>query len=168
VDRLFETEKLALFEDILNRGLILCVRVTGRSMASFLAGGEILTIRKVPASSLQIGDLIFYKNREGFPLLHRIVRKQREKDMFIFQTKGDALITMDQPVTEQNILGKVYRIEKSLAAGKTKYINMESPFRRSINYLSAVISLGKSKIRYILARSGFYSSCRSVIKKVTM
>jgi hypothetical protein len=112
--------------------------------------------------------LIFYKTREGFPLLHRIIRKQQEKDMFILQTKGDALITMDEPTTEHDILGKVCRIEKSLAAGTTKHINMESPYWRSINYLLAVMSLSKFKIHYILVRNSLYSSCRCVIKKVFM
>jgi signal peptidase I len=168
VDKLFETEKLTLFEDILDRGLILSIRVTGSSMSPFLAGEEILKIQKVPASSLQIGDLIFYKTREGFPLLHRIVRKQREKDMFVFQTKGDALITVDKPTTEHDILGKVRGIEKSLAGGTTKRINMESPYWRSINYLLAVMSLGKLKIHYISVRNSLYYSCRCVIKKVFM
>ena len=159
---------ISLFEDILNRGLIVRVKATGSSMSPFLSGGEILTIQKVPYSSLQIGDLIFYKTREGFPLLHRIIRKQQEKDMFILQTKGDALITMDEPTTEHDILGKVCRIEKSLAAGTTKHINMESPYWRSINYLLAVMSLSKFKIHYILVRNSLYSSCRCVIKKVFM
>jgi signal peptidase I len=146
VDELFEAEKLMLFEDILDRGLMLCVRVTGRSMSPFLAGGEILKIQKVPASSLQIGDLIFYKTREGFPMLHRIVRKQRGKDLFIFHTKGDAHIGMDQPVCERNVLGKVCGVEKIVSGGAIKYRDMESFFWRSINYLMVFISLGRSII----------------------
>lgn len=158
-------EAISLFEDILNRGLIVRVKATGSSMSPFLAGGEILTILTVPASSLQIGDLIFYKTREGFPLLHRIVRKQREKDMFLFQTKGDALITMDEPTTEHDILGKVCRIEKLFSGGRTKQIEMESRIWKVINYFQAIISLGRSKA-HILLRSGLFSSFRHVIKKV--
>ena len=47
MDELFEKEKLTFFEDILDKGLTLCVKVTGRSMSPFLQGGEILTIKKV-------------------------------------------------------------------------------------------------------------------------
>ena len=158
-------ETISLFEDILNRGLIVRVRATGRSMSPFLAGGEILTIQKVPSSSLQIGDLIFYKTREGFPLLHRIVKKQREKDMFIFQTKGDALISIDGPVTEDSILGKVCSIENRLASGKIKHIDMESKYRRIINYLLAKKSLMKSKAYLSIQQCPLYPSLRSFIKK---
>jgi signal peptidase I len=158
-------EKIMLFEDILNGGLTLRVKVTGESMAAVLRGGEILTIKKAPSSSLHIGDLIFFKTLYGIPLLHRVVRKQRDKDMFIFQTKGDALITMDQPVTEHNILGKVCRIEKPFSGGRIKQIEMESSIWKVINYFRAIISLGRSKA-HILLRSGLFLSFRHVIKKV--
>jgi signal peptidase I len=157
---------LRLFEDILRNGTSLRVRVTGRSMSPFLRGEEILTIRKVPSSFLHIGDLIFCKTREGFPLLHRIVRKQRERDMFLFQTKGDALITMDQPVTEHDILGKVCRIEKIFSGGRTKQIEMESSIWKVINYIHALLNLGRSKIYAVLSKSGLFSSFRHVVKKV--
>jgi signal peptidase I len=146
VDELFEAEKLLLFKDILDRGLMLCVKVTGRSMSPFLAGGEILKIQKVPASSLQIGDLIFFKTRLGFPMLHRIVKKGYEEDLYIFRTKGDASLSMDEPVSGSDILGKVNRVKKRLSGGKTIDIDMESFFWRSINYLMVFISRGRSII----------------------
>jgi signal peptidase I len=158
-------EKIKLFEDILNSGLTLRVKVTGKSMAPVLQGGEVLTIKKAPSRSLHIGDLIFFKNPYGVPLLHRIVRKQREKDVFIFQTKGDALITIDQPVTERNIIGKVCRIEKLSSCGRTKQIDMESGMWKVLNCFRAIIGLGRSKV-YILLRSSLFSSLRHVIKKV--
>jgi signal peptidase I len=158
-------EKIKLFEDILNGGLTLRVKVTGKSMASILQGGEVLTIKKAPSCSLHIGDMIFFKTLYGVPLLHRIVGKHREKDMFIFQTKGDALMTMDQPVPEHNILGKVCRIEKTFSDGRTRQIEMESGTWKVINYFQAIIGLGRSKV-YILSRSGLFSSFRHVIKKV--
>jgi len=164
---LIETEKLILFEDILNREISLRVKVTGKSMASFLNGGEILTIRKVPSSSLHIGDLIFFKTRDGIPVLHRILKKERKNKMHIFQTKGDALLSMDEPTCESDILGKVCRIESN-SDGKRKYIDMESSLWRNINYLLAVINIGKSKTYPALRRNSFYLSFRSIIKKVLM
>ena len=136
-------------------------------MNSFLHGGEILTIRKVPSSSLHIGDLIFFKTRDGIPVLHRILKKERKNNMHIFQTKGDALITIDEPAYESDILGKVCKIETN-SDGKRKYINMESSLWRNINYLLAVINIGKSKTYPVLRRNTFYLSFRRIIKKVLM
>jgi len=104
-----EPKKLVLFEDILNDGISLRVKVTGRSMAPFLQGGEILTIKRVPYASLHKGDLIFFKNSHGFPLLHRIIKKDTKS----VQTKGDALMAFDEPVCEKDALGKVCIIERA-------------------------------------------------------
>jgi signal peptidase I len=136
----------ALFEDILNSGVGLRVRVTGRSMIPLLRGGELLTLRKVPCSSLKRGDLIFFRNREGCPILHRIVHTIRGKNGAIaFQTKGDALIAFDGTVHDQEILGKVCRIEKG-----AKCIDMETGIQRRLNYLIAVTGLLKSRFRFAL------------------
>jgi signal peptidase I len=132
---------LSLFEDLLNGGSDLRVRVTGRSMRPFLRGGEVLTLRKVPGPSLKKGDLILFRNRDGFPLLHRIVHATRKVSGTIaFQTKGDALTAFDGPVSDHEVLGKVCRIEKG-----SKTINMETGAWIKLNYLIAVVSLIQSR-----------------------
>lgn len=79
-------------------------------------------------------------------MLHRIVRKKFNGTLYVIQTKGDSLINMDEPVTEHDILGKVCRIEKKLATGQTKHIDMESLYRKCINYLLAIISSVQSRM----------------------
>lgn len=144
------TETAAFCEEILNKGLSLRIRATGRSMAPFLKGGEILTIKKVPDSSFYIGDLIFFKTRYGSLLLHRLIRKQH-RDMVILQTKGDAVPGADEPVSEHNILGKVCIIEKNIFGMATKRVHMESRFWKTINYLLAIISSVHSRM-YLAVR----------------
>ncbi len=139
-----------LFKDILGRALSLRVRVTGNSMAPFLNGGEMLTVRKVRTSSLRIGDLIFCRTRDNSLLLHRIVAKRVKDGSLVFQTKGDALFSLDEPVCESDILGKVCRVEKLLSDGRTKQIDTETSIWKAVNYLQAMISLGRSKINTLL------------------
>jgi signal peptidase I len=146
-----EPEKLGLFEGILNDGISLRVKVTGRSMTPFLRGGEILTIKKVPYASLQKGDLIFFKNSHGFPLLHRIIKKRLHIGTNSVQTKGDALLAFDEPVLEHDILGKVCVVEKTNPDGKVKSIDMESPIWRTVNHLIAFFNSVKTKT-YFSAR----------------
>lgn len=134
-------EALSLFEKILDTGALLRVCVTGRSMTPFLHGGEILTIRKVSASSLRKGDLVFFKSRDGHPVIHRIVKKQKHNGVLTFQTRGDALIGIDGPVQEIGILGKVCVVEKG-----EKHMNLESAHWRCANYLRAMINLCESQL----------------------
>jgi signal peptidase I len=156
-----------LFEDILNSGLSLRIRVTGGSMSPFLHGEEILTIKKVSASLLNIGDLILFKNQHDFPILHRIIQKKRVSNTILFNTKGDALLGFDEPVYECNVLGKVCRIENSFLYGIKKHIDMESRFWKIINYLLALISFYKSGIYLAGSKIKWLRSFHHLIKKLS-
>jgi signal peptidase I len=116
-------------------------------MTPFLQGGEILTIKKVPYKTLRKGDLIFFKSPDGFPVIHRIIgKKQQEDDTYILITKGDAVSTIDELVRENDILGKVCRIERTGPERKRKHVDMEMPAWKGINFSLALVSLGKGKI----------------------
>jgi signal peptidase I len=148
-----EIDKLNLFEELLNSGLDLRLKVTGKSMEPFLKGGEIVTLKKVPYTSLRKGDLIFFKDHNGFPVLHRFITKKRiNQSINAFQARGDAAIIPDDPVSEDNLLGKVYEIEKTLSSRRTRHIEMESPLWKSINYLIVIIGSVKSKIYFAVFR----------------
>lgn len=135
-----------LFEDILNRGLSLRVKATGASMAPFLLGGEVVTIRKAPFSSFRRGDLVFFKNSRGFLTLHRMIGKRNGEEAI--RTKGDALASPDEPVARENILGKVYEVETIDPIFGSGRMDMESNPWKTINLLIALIHLVKStKVR---------------------
>jgi len=157
-----EAETLSFFEDILERGLTLRVRVTGESMKPFLRGGEIVSIKKESPDGLRKGDLLFFKNCHGPPLLHRLIQKCNTPDGEItFLTKGDALLALDKPVPYHSILGKVSRIEKRNARAGSKYKDMESLHWRMMNATTAYLSLLTSRLRCGLSRLKGLASSRS-------
>lgn len=165
IPHLFVSESVGIFEDILRSGISLRVKATGKSMTPFLSGGEILTIKKVPVDSLRIGDLIFFKTHEGFPLIHRIVKRQQEKHGSLFHTKGDAVLGMDNMISEINVLGKVYRVEQVNHAGKGRAIDMESRPQQFFNYMTAMFSLAKTRL-YYAAASMLPLFLRKALKKI--
>lgn len=129
-----------LFEEIINTGSGLRIRVTGRSMQPFLKGGEMLTIQPASSALLKRGDLILYRNRQGEPMLHRIIKIRKSQDRtIIFHTKGDALRALDEPVEQSAVLGKVSEIEKTCHSGCIKTINIGSFLWRSLNYSNALV-----------------------------
>lgn len=142
-----DARAFTLLNELLSDGFEIRIRVTGDSMSPFLQGGEILTIKKVPPGSLRRGDLIFFRTAEGFPVLHRIIEKKREMDnTYIFRTKGDAVSTMDEPVREHDILGKVCRVEKTNADCSEKHVDMELPVWKAMNFSLALVSVGRGKV----------------------
>jgi len=143
------SEYAGLFAGIIDTGAALRIRVTGQSMGTFLSSNDIVTIRKVPAGSLQRGDLIFFKNRLGSLVLHRIMKINKSKDHIVtIQTKGDALLSFDEPIQENQVLGKVFEIEKINHLLGCKNIDLDSFFWKTVNFLILLKSLFKSRIFY--------------------
>lgn len=146
-----KTQVTAFFGEILRSGLSLRVKVTGRSMAPFLKGGEIVTIKQVPVSALRIGDLIFF-DTQGVLVLHRIVRKKlSDSGVHIFQTRGDGLMAFDEEILGGSVLGKVSRIERPAKSGKTAHIDMNTLFYRCMNFSIAVAGFFKTRTYFFLS-----------------
>lgn len=148
-----DPEMLKLFEDILNTGSILRIKVTGRSMSPFLKGNEILSINKVPVSTLKKGDLILFKTPQDTPVIHRIIKRScaNENDSF-FQTKGDALFMPDRPINQNDVLGKVCKIEETAFLPWARNINMESFFWKKVNFSIAMLNVLKTELHSAMLR----------------
>jgi signal peptidase I len=139
------SDLLGLFEAVLKTGADMRVRVTGMSMAPFLKGGEVITIKKVHPSDLRKGDIILFKNQHGLPVVHRIVRKINSNSEMMLQTKGDSVIVPDEPIHYADVLGKATKIEKDSSAGIIEVLDMESIRWRLLNFFQAVFQVQKAK-----------------------
>ena len=130
----FESIPNTLFADILDKGLNLRLKVTGQSMYPFIKSGEIVTLKKVPCSTLKCWDIILYMDFSGSLILHRLVKIETLQNGDIsFVTRGDALIQKDKPVTENQILGKASYVEKIVPGLGPKKINLDSSLCRGLN-----------------------------------
>jgi signal peptidase I len=148
-----DPDMLKLFEDILKTGSSLRIKVTGRSMSPFLKGNEILSIKKVPVSLLKKGDLILFKNPQDVPVIHRIIKKSfADENNSFFQTKGDALFLPDSPVSQNDVLGKVCKIEQTAFLPWAKNINMESFCWKKVNFSIAMLGLLRTELRSLILR----------------
>jgi signal peptidase I len=137
--------KVAVFEEALALGLDVRVRVSGRSMTPFIGNGDIVIIRKVPLISHHIGDILFFKNSIGHPVVHRFLKRQGA----FYRTKGDAQLSFDEPIPPEAVLGKVVSIEKG---GLSRVWHLDKGPWRIVNYLLARGHLALSKISHRLIR----------------
>jgi len=129
-------------EELLEKKIRVRFRVTGRSMAPFLQGGEVVTVVKSKKRDLAPGDLVMVKLQDTV-MVHRLMKKKQTSSGWTYVTKGDGNNCYDVPVREENVLGKVCLIEKMI--GMDRYaINMESWRWKRINRLFAVLSRVKS------------------------
>ncbi|MBC2717575.1 MAG: signal peptidase I [Desulfobacteraceae bacterium] len=121
------TEISGLCEEILNQGVELRIKVTGRSMRPVINTDDVVTVKKVPVEKIRIGDLLLIKNYSGSLILHRLIKKECYVGHTVYRTKGDSLLIPDVGVTADRIMGKVYKIEK-LNKSRSNFfmINLES------------------------------------------
>jgi hypothetical protein len=77
-------------------------------MFPLIRAGDLITIS--PDTQPKIGDMVVFR-RNGAMVCHRLV-KMCEKDGIIhYQTRGDTVSSLDDPILRHEILGKVIRID---------------------------------------------------------
>ena len=96
-------------EAILNDGYNVRVSTRGPSMFPLIKTGDKITIS--PAKCFGVGDLIVFKRDEQM-VCHRLVRVFEKDGIKYYQTRGDSFFSLDEPVTSDQILGKVTKIER--------------------------------------------------------
>jgi signal peptidase len=80
--------------------------VSGVSMLPALKPGDIAIVRPVPAESVQVGDIVRFR-QEGLAILHRVVEIHETDRGLEFVTQGDANNVQDAAFGESQLEGKV-------------------------------------------------------------
>lgn len=110
-----DTEKaFSLIESLLDSGMDVQVRVTGRSMRPFIKSGDVVVLRKVRIRTAKLGDIVYFRDEHGKCILHRLMEVSRIDGRTIFQTKADALRRFDSPVESGRgrLLARVWCVYK--------------------------------------------------------
>lgn len=117
-------------KELLNNGYNVRISTCGPSMFPLIKTGDRITIR--PVENFCIGNLIvFIRDRQM--VCHRLVRVFEKGGIKYYQTRGDSLFGLDGPVTVDQILGRVTRIERENV----------SPARRVLLLLHPVLKFGR-------------------------
>ncbi|MFH1984948.1 MAG: signal peptidase I [Pseudomonadota bacterium] len=137
----------ALVAEILGRGSAVRFKVTGGSMRPLVPSGARVVVGPVDTAKLRAGDVVYFKNTQGAPVLHRIVRVDLDSaGRKVFRTKGDALIVFDDPVAPDQVLGRAVRIERPLPGGRRWVLDLDTRRWRWAGAVVAVLQLVGAKV----------------------
>jgi signal peptidase I len=75
--------------------------ITSGSMWPELKIGDLVLVQAVKKEAIQIGDIVVYKNKNGFTI-HRVIEMKEN----VLTTKGDANNISDSPIEFKEIIGK--------------------------------------------------------------
>ncbi|HYL79852.1 MAG TPA: S26 family signal peptidase [Candidatus Acidoferrum sp.] len=120
--------------------------LNGRSMAPFLPGGSKILVSRTAAGQIGWGDLLVY-GVEGRLVCHRVLRRRGKGGRHLFLTKGDGRRTIESWVAEEQVLGRVLRVER-----EGRLVDLNTPIRRlqavAIAAASLVIIGGRALFRW--------------------
>lgn len=100
---------------LLAEGKTVKIKANGCSMYPLIRPGDILYIEPYGNDEAPVpGEIIAWKRDSGF-VVHRLIRITSENDVISFITRGDSCSREDNPVTREQIAGRVIRTENSTA-----------------------------------------------------
>ena len=101
---------------------MLRLEVTGLSMLPSVRPGDILFIERCDMREIAAGDIVLFA-RQGRLVAHRVLCKTTVGGMLHAITRGDALLSPDDPVSPAELLGSVRHI---LRAGTDVELGVDS------------------------------------------
>lgn len=113
------------------------------SMRPFLQKGDRVTVKKISARDLTLGDIVICQARDCF-YIHRFLYKSNPN---ILITKADNYIYLDRPLPEENLIGKAIVIRRN-----NKEVLLEAGPWNNLNFIMGALALFQVKI-YKLLRS---------------
>src|SRR5215468_7210395 len=101
--------------EVLNKTGVLRLSAFGYSMLPTIYPGDILTIRRETVPAIQPGDVVLYARGDRF-FIHRNLHCTRTDFGIALVTRGDSMPHADEPVTAEELLGRVVNIERGGAS----------------------------------------------------
>ncbi len=78
--------------------------ITSNSMWPIFKKGDLIFIKQVDLEQVQSGDIVVWKNENGF-VIHRVEKIDNSKKILV--TKGDANNISDEPINFSDVIGEV-------------------------------------------------------------
>ena len=96
-------------EDLLKNGFDVRMPTIGLSMFPLIRTGDRITV--TPQKDFAIGDLVVFAGEDNV-VCHKLAKIFERDGIKYYQTRGVGHFGLDEPVTADQILGKVVRIER--------------------------------------------------------
>ncbi|MGN1419665.1 MAG: nucleotidyltransferase family protein, partial [Acutalibacteraceae bacterium] len=114
-----DSQTVRLMEKELASGKQVKLRITGNSMAPFLADGRDAVLLEEMKKKPRVGDIVFYRRKNGKFILHRVVKTKEN----FFYAVGDAQSIKEGPIENRQILAVCTgAVRKGKKIGKRNFI----------------------------------------------
>lgn len=99
--------------------------------------GDILFIIKANPEKLKIGDVIIFNGNQKNPIIHRIIKIEKQNNEYVFSTIGDnnnGQLSLEKNIKPEQLMGKaIFKLAPYLGWGKLIfYEHLRPPSERGI------------------------------------
>ncbi len=130
--------------DLLASGYRLRFRATGRSMQPAIGEEEVITVERISADDVRIGDIVLYRAKQSV-IAHRVEKIERDAErVTCLLLRGDASEDCDDRVLPAQVLGRVVAIDR-----EGRRISVVSPRAKLGQRFRAYVSKIKGVIRFL-------------------
>jgi signal peptidase len=112
-DMLVEKGAMELITRIMAKGGSIDLPAQGDSMFPFIKKGDICTFVLCEPSELKKGEVVLFHLQPGQLVAHRFYERKLINNQQYFIFKGDTNLGFDQPVREDEIIGKLTFIKRN-------------------------------------------------------
>ncbi len=130
-------------EYLLDEGFNVRINTRGHSMFPVVLTEDrvVVSRQKNPA----IGNIIVFKKNDEI-VCHRLVRIFEEDGIRYFQTRGDASLCTDEPITADRIVGSVIRIDRRKVSSLRRGLLLMQPLLR-LGRLNAFVTSALVRVK---------------------
>ena len=121
--------------DFLRAGISLRFSARGASMRPLVRDGDVLFVEPVDASGISVGDVVLCRDSNGRVLVHRVIRRSKDRSNTRFLIHGDQVSRPDGWFTADQVLGRVSSFERDRV-----HVDMRQPALRFLGSLAVLRS----------------------------
>jgi signal peptidase I len=109
---LFDRKTMVMFKNKMKKDGFIDLPSDGSSMYPLLKIGDICRFISVNPLKLKKGDIILFHSKAGQLIGHRYFYTKKLEGTLYYFLKGDTNLAFDQPITEEQIIGKLTFIQR--------------------------------------------------------
>lgn len=109
---LFDQETILFLKVAIEKDGFLELPAHGNSMFPLIKRGDVCRFVPCSPGSLMKGDIILFHNDQGQLIAHRFIEVEANNDVRHYLFKGDTNLGYDQPVTADQLIGRLTFIKK--------------------------------------------------------
>ena len=109
---LFDEQTIILFKSVIRKNEYFDLPAEGTSMFPFIQEGDLCRFCECDSLQLKKGDVALFYTNTGQLIVHRFYGRKVVDDEMYYIFKGDTNLGIDQPVLQEQIIGKLLFIKK--------------------------------------------------------